>query len=165
MCVQDCPWVMEGSRENDLNETSCISLGYLLSSSPRRQIYIISSVIKLSTPPSRSSLSAGDFTDYFNEKIEAFRGEWPHLPITKLTNLYIYLYVNFLLLQWCALSSCKASGPILSPATVISSLLNHYFIILSEIIPTAFKLIPSVLNKPNPPLIPHPVLAHFFAFL
>jgi len=85
---------VKGSSENDFNEASWISLRYLLSSSPRRQIYIISSVIKLSTPPSPSSLSAGDFTYYFTEKIEALRGELPHLPTIKLTNLYACLDVN-----------------------------------------------------------------------
>ena len=85
---------MKGSSENDFNEVFCISLRYLLSSSPRRQIYIISSVIKLSTPPSHSSLSAGDFTYYFTEKIEALRGELPHLPTVRLTNLYACLDIS-----------------------------------------------------------------------
>ena len=81
--------------KSDLNEASCISLVYLLFPFLRKQIYIVSSVIKISTPPSPSALSAGDLTYYFTEKIEAFRTEWPHLPITKLTNLYMCLYVNF----------------------------------------------------------------------
>lgn len=126
VCVQDWLQAIEGYRKSDLNEASCISLVYWLSSSLRKQVYIISSVIKISTPPTPSALSTGDLTYYFTEKIEAFRREWPHLPITKLTNFYIRVYVNFppvtkmssVLLQGLWSHPFSSSYRLFSPASI-----------------------------------------------
>lgn len=95
VCVQDWLQAIGGYRKSDFNENSCISLVYLLSSSLRKQVYIISSVIKISTPPTLRHYQLVTSLIISLKKIEAFRREWLHLPITKLTNFYIYVYVNF----------------------------------------------------------------------
>lgn len=117
--VQNWPWAMKRNRKSDL-KASCLSLVYLCSSLLRKQIYIISSVIKLPTSPSHSPLSAGDLTYYFTKKTEAFRREWPHLLLPNRPTFAYACTSTSLLLQWWALCSYKTSGPI--PFQQLSSL-------------------------------------------